>query len=1142
MASDVTIEKDSGSTETPAGPARPGPLLAVARGSGRLIHRLARFLWLGGVVLLAAVVAIYLLLLGTEVQAPGWLRQQVEARATAVLEGGDLRFGAMTLRIDPDLRPHVVLSDAVLRDAEGTVLARVPGIGLQFSPRGLILRRELLVQEIVLTGAQIDLRREADGRVALSFGGAEGGAEEGLAPEAAIPDAPVSGAEAPAAGGLLALLDQFDSLFERPTLAALNDVRIEGLVVNYSDVRAGRGWTVDGGTLALELRRDVTRLTGDVSLLSGRPFVTQVTLDYESRRASPEARIALTVTDAAARDIASQSPALSWLAVLDAPISAAFRGEIGADGQPGMFTAALKIAEGALAPAAGAQPVAFDRAVAYLSYDPAAELLRFDQVELQSDWGALRAEGTAYLQDFGDDGRPAALLGQFALAGITLNPGGLYPEALVLPEAWVDFRLRLDPFRLTLGQVALAEDPAQGAGRVLASGEVSAAPEGWSVALDLGIERLTLARLMQIWPKGFRPGLRLWFAENLFAGSFENLALAYRQAPGQAVDFAMTQEFAGLTVRALRQQEPITGARGHAALIGHVFSLTLAEGVMEPPEGGAVDLAGSSFTIPDTRNREPDAEIRVETAGSITGALSILDQPPFGYLSTAGLPVDLAEGQARVSAVIRLPLAPNPPPGAIDWQGRAVLSDLQSGVLVPGRVLSAARLDLTAGPGALEIAGPARVGAVPVTGTWRLPLGPDAGGGSSVEARVDLSEAFLREFGIGLPPGMVTGTGSGQIRLDLPPGAPARLRLTSDLGGLRMALPALGWTKPPGTTGRFELVAALGAVPVIERITLEAAGLRAEGDIRLNAAGGLDRARFERVRLGGWFDAPVTLVGRGAERPVGVVVGGGQLDLTRATFGGGEGGGGAAGPEAPLEVTLDRLQVTEGIALTGFRGTFDTSRGLTGDFSARMNGGAAVQGRVVPQANRTALRLTGADAGAVLRDAGLISNATGGALDLVLLPSGPAGQFDGDLLITDLRVRDAPALASLLNAISVIGLLQQMAGQGLVFDEVRAEFRITPDRITILSSSAVGPGLGISLDGFYMPATNEVDFQGVVSPFYLVNSVGSVLTRRGEGLIGFNFNLRGPVSNPRVLVNPLSALTPGMFREIFRRPAPGFEE
>ncbi|MEL6683593.1 MAG: AsmA-like C-terminal region-containing protein, partial [Pseudomonadota bacterium] len=129
-------------------------------------------------------------------------------------------------------------------------------------------------------------------------------------------------------------------------------------------------------------------------------------------------------------------------------------------------------------------------------------------------------------------------------------------------------------------------------------------------------------------------------------------------------------------------------------------------------------------------------------------------------------------------------------------------------------------------------------------------------------------------------------------------------------------------------------------------------------------------------------------------------------------------------------------------------------------------------------------------------------------------------------------------IASSNAAISVVGLLQQLDGQGLSFDEVDARFRLTPRQVIVTESSAVGPGLGISLDGIYTLATQQMDFQGVVSPFYLINSIGSVLTRRGEGLIGFNFTIGGTSSAPQVGVNPLSAFTPGMFRDIFRRSPP----
>jgi hypothetical protein len=68
--------------------------------------------------------------------------------------------------------------------------------------------------------------------------------------------------------------------------------------------------------------------------------------------------------------------------------------------------------------------------------------------------------------------------------------------------------------------------------------------------------------------------------------------------------------------------------------------------------------------------------------------------------------------------------------------------------------------------------------------------------------------------------------------------------------------------------------------------------------------------------------------------------------------------------------------------------------------------------------------------------------------------------------------------------------------------------------------------------------TSALNMRGVLSPVYILNAIGSVLTRKGEGLIGFSFTLKGTADDPKVQVNPLSGLAPGMFRELFRGPAP----
>ncbi|NDV00456.1 DUF3971 domain-containing protein [Pseudoroseicyclus tamaricis] len=1098
---------DSEARQAPAGPGQGGTAPTPRRRRWLILTRGAPAAV--GAVLLAALLSP-LLLIGQEVSAPSWVARRVEAGAEAALEGGEIAFREMSLIVGEDLHPRVRLAGARLSDAGGREVAVIPQIDMLFSPRGLLLERELLVQEVVITGAELSLRRAASGDLALSFGETE--------------------AEVGQAEGFTGLLAGFDALFDRPALAALEAVRAEGLVVNYQDSRAGRSWVVDGGRLALEVADGQTRLTGDLALLSGRAYVTTLALEYRSARGSPAAEIALDLRDVAARDIATQSPALSWLGLLDAPLSARLTGSVTEAGALGPLAAELSIGAGTLSPDPAAPGIPFQAASAALAFDAASGALAFSRVELLSDWGRVQAEGETWLEGM-EDGLPSGLTGQFRLSDSSLNLAGLLPAPLELDEAHATIRLGLEPFRLEVAEAGMTLSAGP---RLTGAGEVAVAPEGWRVSADAHLPRLTMAEARALWPPDAAATLRGWVVENIPEGTLTDVAAGLALRPGAPPRMQVTAGFEAATIRAVSTYPPITGGAGALTFDGGSMTVLLEEGFVSPPQGGRLDMAGTSFSMPDISIDPRPIEVRLAAAGSITAGLSLLDQPPFEFLTKANRPVTLADGRMRAWGVIRMPLTTRPPPGSVTYEIEAALSEVVSDQLVPGRELRTSALNLTVDNDALRIGGPARIGAAPFTFAWRLPIVPRGAPRPVAEltADVTINPAVLDEFDIALPPGTVVGEGAGDLAVSLPPGGPPAFRLTSDLAGLTVAIPQVGWRKPAGTAGRLELSGTLGDVPQVEGLLLTAPGLDVRGAVSLNAEGGLARARFDRLQVGGWLDAPVDLVGRGAGLPAQVEMRGGTLDLGRAEF--------ASGAESgPLEVALDRLQVTDEIALTGFQGSFGA--GLSGQFAALVNGGQEVAGATEPTAEGLAVRLRSADAGAVLRSLDLFETAVGGALDLVLLPAEGEGSYDGSLTVTDIRLQDAPAMAALLDAVSVVGALQQLGGQGLVFDEVEAAFRLDPGLITLRQASAVGPGLGISLDGYYSTASRIMDFQGVVSPFYFINSIGSVLTRPGEGLIGFNFTLAGPVSEPAVAVNPLSVLTPGMFREIFRRPPPEAE-
>lgn len=1074
-------------------------------------------LWLLlSLVLLAGLGVLGVLgLTGRPLPAPDWLVARIEARVNAAIAGqGRMTLEAAELVVDEEFVPRVRLRGLRAFTVAGAPLADLPELRITFKAQPM-LRGKLEPRRIRVGEASITLTRDATGALGLSLAGGEA-AFEGVA-----------------AGSPAEILDAIDRAFAAPLLAGIERIEADRVAITLDDARSGKVWRVSDGRMTLvQTPRDVSISLG-FSLAGIGDSPAEAELSFTTLKTSPAARFGASVAGVSASDLAAQSTALAWLSVLDAPISGSFRGGIDEAGQVGRLDATLEIGAGALHPTEAAKPVAFDRAKVYFSFSPAAGRLDFTEIAVDSRALRVRADGRAWLRDFAE-GVPEALVAQVRITGLQADPEGLFQTPVRFSQGALDLKLTLAPFAVTIGQLALVE----GGRRIGARGEISAGDLGWTTALDVNVDAITHDRLLALWPPGLVPKTREWIAANVTTGELFGVSAAIRLAPEAEPRLSLGYEFRGAEVRILRTLPPVREGKGYAKIADNSYVLVVDKGHLTAPLGGKVDVAGSVLKVDDIRVKPAQAQITLRTDSTITGALSLLNEPPFGFLSKAGRPVDIAEGRAVSEALLSMPLVEKVAPQDIDYAVTARLLDVTSDRIVVGRQMQAGALDMRATREGLQISGPGTVSGVPFRVTWTQGFGPEAQGRSRVEGSVELSPRFLDAFGIGLPDGAVTGEGQGQIEIDLERDAPARFRLTSDLNQLRLSLPQIGWSKPVGRAGQLEVAGELGTPPKIETLSLQAPGLAVTGNVSLRPDGALDVARFSRVDTG-WFRGSVELAGRGAGRPVGVSVTGGSADMRRASFAGAGGGGG----NTPLRVSLDRLQITEGIALTGFRGNFTAGRGMSGDFQARVNGEAPVSGTVIPaEGGRSAYRLTSDDAGAMMRAAGIFSRGRGGTLSLALNPVAAAGSYDGQASIRSIRVRDAPVLAELLGAISVIGLLEQLGGEGILFTEVEGRFRLSPNALELRSGRAVGASLGVTMAGVYEFAASRLDMQGVVSPIYLLNAIGQVVSRPGEGLFGFNYRIRGTADKPVVNVNPLSILTPGRFRDIFRRPVPTVSE
>lgn len=1059
--------------------------------------------FLAGLLLLAG-----LSLTGRSLTAPDWVAEQAVRRVNKNLPAGRISLGRLALDVDDRGVPHILLRDLGIFDARGAEVARLNDVGARFSLAAL-LRGELQPEVLRLSGAQMTLRRREDGQFDLSLGTGTG-----------------------ASGTLPGVLDLLDQAFATEPLSRVDQITAEALTITVEDGRSGRIWSVTDGKLQIQPLQDNLDVSLSFEVFNGTEELAQTVIGIRTDRTSSAASLGAAFQNAAAADIALQSPALSFLGLLDAPISGALRADFSTAGELGGLAGTLEIGAGAVQPTPQTRPVRFDAGKAYFRFDPRLNKLLFSEVSVQTGDASASATGHAYLRDF-QDGWPSALLAQFSLSNLVIQPKEVFAEPVEFSNGAVDFRLRLNPFSMEIGQVVLAKNGE----KLIGNGTVTAAGTGWDVAADLEVNAVAHDRLLALWPVSLVPNTREWIGNHVKAGLLSNIRAAIRLAPERPARVAIGYHFNDANVRYIKTLPEIQGASGYSSIEGNSFSLVVESGTVLAPQGGAIDVAGTTLKIPDTAINPARLEVALHGKSTTTAALSLLNEPPFRIFRKSAYTADITKGRADFAAQIGLDLKQRIEIADIDYQVQAELSNIVSDKLVAGRVLTADRLALRASPKDLVITGPVRLGQVAADMEWVQKLGEGQAGRSTVTGTVALSQTFIDEFGIGLPKGSVSGQGVGEFALILEHEQAPRFSLSSDMNRIGLRIPALGWSKPRNATGKFVAEGRLGQRPAVDRLELSAAGLNASGgSVTLAPDGQFKSASFSRVTTGRWLDAPVTLTSRGRGAVPAVTVRGGSIDIRRTSFGSGSGGGRSGG--GPIRLALDRLIVSEGISLTSFQGEFNGAKGFSGRFTGRVNGNSQVSGQTVSESKGIAIRIQSDNAGGVLRDAGVLTTARGGQMDMTLRPQGSDGVYNGRLTVANTRVIGAPALTELLSAISIVGLLDQLGGPGISFTNVQADFRLSPRAITLTKSSAVGPSLGISLDGVYDLTNSRMDMQGVISPVYFLNGIGQIFSRRGEGLFGFTFRLAGSATSPRVRVNPLSILTPGMFREIFRKPPP----
>ena len=178
------------------------------------------------------------------------------------------------------------------------------------------------------------------------------------------------------------------------------------------------------------------------------------------------------------------------------------------------------------------------------------------------------------------------------------------------------------------------------------------------------------------------------------------------------------------------------------------------------------------------------------------------------------------------------------------------------------------------------------------------------------------------------------------------------------------------------------------------------------------------------------------------------------------------------------------------------------------------------------------------DAGSLFRFIDIYPRMVGGNMWIGMdPPAQDAAPQEGIINVSNFSIRGEGALDRVVAGQP--NALQQT--DNIEFGQARADFTRLPGRLNIKDGVLKGPVLGATVEGNIDYVRDQVNVRGTLVPLYGLNNMFGQIPVLGlflgggsnEGIFGITYEVTGSTSNPRPMVNPISAIAPGIVRKFF---------
>jgi hypothetical protein len=1124
-------------------------------------------------VLLLGLGLIYLRLLHSPISV-SFVVAPVERGLNAELLGFSVDIGDAIVRLSERGGLEFRLTDIRITDEDGDVVGRASLAGVGLSAKALLSGR-IAPSRVDLIEPRILVSRNEDGRLSLSFT-PEGSATRPAPAAGKVSSAPSKEPSASSSNDqsvrridLARMFAEAAGRARRQEGAAsfLQEIGFKDAYVVYDSHSQRSTWQVPEFHIRVDHKQKRSVISGEGAVATPAGPWTFGFRTEDSQKAQA-VRLDVTIKDLIPGSL-TQGAHFAMLKGLDFPVSGNGGIEFSRDGEIQHSHFSLDLESGRLSPPWLDKPLFTLGASRFdVRYD--GDKQKFDLGPSRLSWGGSHAVIAGTIVNGATLDRPV----QGWVFDLRTVSGLLAAEDLKVPPLQIDkwvIRGRIGP---DPGYCRMEEFNLQaGAAQVTMNGTVSSTASGIDASLDGQISPMPVQTLKALWPNSLAPRTREWMGANITRGTLKSgsfrLATHRDAAAGagsagnpQDRRLSLTLEGADVDITYMKGMPPIEAPRALLRVEGSDVEVTIPEASIAAAQGRRVGLKTGRLFATNIDTEHPLAEISLRAQSPLQAVLDLVEQNPSALAGDIGTRLAGFDGKVDGQMRMTLPLGGEITANDMKLEGKARVTEGRAKNIIGPHDISGATLNFDLTEKSMDVRGDMLLGGVNIKVGWQRLVGvPDAQQPPvKLTAKLDNSDRAQLDLDLNH---MVQGEVPVEVTVQRREQQDApHVHFVADLTGAELILDDIAWRKPAGRPASLEFDAVKGNANQVELQNFKLIGdnVAIDGAVVLGSDHHPKEFSFPQFSV----NVVTNLQVHGTMRPgrvwdvkaQGKTFDGKDLFNTLISFGQLSDRPHLSARERPGLDLVAEVDTVLGASDTTIRSIKlklqkRSERMTMLDLRGTLDGGKVLAARLRPDPGRARLLVADtADAGQALKLVGFYSNMIGGTADLeVNLDAKGAAERSGVLAIRNFRVLGDPIISEVLQtqddgrpAIDNGRRGRRVVREQFEFERLRAPFSMGNGQFVLDNAQVTGPMVGATMRGKIDYKSQRLQLGGTYIPLSGVNRsfapipiLGPLLTGpRGEGVLGITFAIEGPMAEPQVIVNPLSMVMPGIFREIFQ--------